>query len=82
MESLVFGLGVGPLGSFPRRRGDPGVVDVEFESDATRALRESAVAPRGKVPRVCPGLRGREGDGRVVETWDGHRWRERNPLEP
>jgi lysine 2,3-aminomutase len=37
--------------------------------------------PHGKVPLSHPFLRGREGDEVVVETWDGHLWREPNPLE-
>jgi lysine 2,3-aminomutase len=37
--------------------------------------------PRGKVPLTHPYLRGREGDEVLVETWDGHLWRERNPLD-
>ena len=37
--------------------------------------------PHGKVPLSHPTLRGREGDDVVVETWDGHLWREPNPLE-
>jgi lysine 2,3-aminomutase len=37
--------------------------------------------PRGKVPLTHPYLRGREGDDVLVETWDGHLWRERNPLD-
>jgi len=36
--------------------------------------------PHGKVPLDHPFLRGREGDDIVVETWDGHVWREPNPL--
>ena len=38
--------------------------------------------PHGKVPLAAPSFRGREADEVVVEAWDGHRWRERNPLEP
>ncbi|MEE2678043.1 MAG: KamA family radical SAM protein [Myxococcota bacterium] len=38
--------------------------------------------PHGKVPLSAPTFRGREGDDVVVETWDGHLWREPNPLEP
>ena len=38
--------------------------------------------PHGKVPLSAPSFRGREGDDVVVETWDGHLWREPNPLEP
>jgi len=37
--------------------------------------------PHGKVPLAHPYLRGREGDHVVVETWDGHLWRERNPRD-
>jgi lysine 2,3-aminomutase len=36
--------------------------------------------PHGKVPLSHPYLVGRDGDDVVVETWDGHRWREPNPL--
>ena len=36
--------------------------------------------PHGKVPLQYPYLRGREGDDIVVESFDGHLWRERNPL--
>jgi lysine 2,3-aminomutase len=35
--------------------------------------------PHGKVPLSHPWLRGREGDEVVMETWDGHLWREPNP---
>ncbi|MBW2269994.1 MAG: KamA family radical SAM protein [Deltaproteobacteria bacterium] len=38
--------------------------------------------PHGKVPLSHATWRGREGDDVVVETWDGHLWREPNPLEP
>jgi lysine 2,3-aminomutase len=38
--------------------------------------------PHGKVPLAAPSFRGREGDEVVVESWDGHLWREPNPLEP
>lgn len=37
--------------------------------------------PHGKVPLDHPWLRGRDGDDVLVETWDGHLWRERNPPE-
>ncbi len=37
--------------------------------------------PHGKVPLQHPYVRGRDGDDMVVETWDGHLWREPNPLE-
>jgi lysine 2,3-aminomutase len=37
--------------------------------------------PHGKVPLTHPYLRGREGDDVLVETWDGHLWRERNPRD-
>jgi len=37
--------------------------------------------PHGKVPLAHANIRGREGDDVVVETWDGHLWREPNPLE-
>ncbi|MDJ0869741.1 MAG: KamA family radical SAM protein, partial [Myxococcota bacterium] len=36
--------------------------------------------PHGKVPLQHPYVKGREGDDVVVETWDGHLWREPNPL--
>jgi lysine 2,3-aminomutase len=36
--------------------------------------------PHGKVPLQPSLVRGREGDAVVVETWDGHLWREPNPL--
>jgi lysine 2,3-aminomutase len=36
--------------------------------------------PYGKVPLQHPYARGRDGDHYVVETWDGHLWREPNPL--
>lgn len=36
--------------------------------------------PHGKVPLAYPYLRGREGDHVVMETWDGHVWRELNPA--
>jgi lysine 2,3-aminomutase len=36
--------------------------------------------PHGKVPLSHAWLRGREGDDVLVETWDGHIWREPNPL--
>ena len=35
--------------------------------------------PHGKVPLGHSWLRGREGDFVVVETPDGHTWRELNP---
>jgi lysine 2,3-aminomutase len=38
--------------------------------------------PHGKVPLSHPSWRGREGADVIVETWDGHLWREPNPLEP
>ena len=37
--------------------------------------------PHGKVPLTHPYLNGREGDHVVVESHDGHVWRELNPLE-
>ena len=36
--------------------------------------------PHGKVPLDPSWVRGREGDDFVVETWDGHVWREPNPA--
>ena len=36
--------------------------------------------PHGKVPLGHPYLRGRDGDYVVMETWDGHVWRELNPA--
>ena len=36
--------------------------------------------PHGKVPLSHAWLRGRDGDDVLVETWDGHVWREPNPL--
>jgi len=36
--------------------------------------------PHGKVPLSHAWLQGREGDDVWVETWDGHVWREPNPL--
>jgi lysine 2,3-aminomutase len=36
--------------------------------------------PHGKVPLAHSSIRGREGDHVVVETWDGHVWRELNPA--
>ena len=35
--------------------------------------------PHGKVPLLHPYLRGREGEDVVVETYEGHLWREPNP---
>jgi lysine 2,3-aminomutase len=35
--------------------------------------------PHGKVPLAHPYFEGREGDAVVVETFEGLRWRERNP---
>ena len=35
--------------------------------------------PHGKVPLSHPFVRGRDGDDVVVETWEGHVWREPNP---
>jgi len=35
--------------------------------------------PYGKVPLQHPYARGRDGDHYLVETWDGHLWREPNP---
>ncbi len=35
--------------------------------------------PHGKVPLAHPWVRGREGDDVVLETWEGHVWREPNP---
>jgi lysine 2,3-aminomutase len=35
--------------------------------------------PHGKVPLQYPYARGREGDDFVMESWDGHVWREPNP---
>jgi len=37
--------------------------------------------PHGKTPLTYPYLRQREGDGVVMETWDGHSWTEPNPAE-
>ena len=37
--------------------------------------------PYGKVPLVPQYLLGRAGDEVVVRTWDGHLWREPNPLD-
>ncbi len=37
--------------------------------------------PHGKVPLDHPFFLGREGDDAVMETWDGHVWREPNPIE-
>jgi len=36
--------------------------------------------PHGKVPLGHPYLRGRDGDYVVMDTWDGHVWRELNPA--
>jgi lysine 2,3-aminomutase len=36
--------------------------------------------PHGKVPLGYPYLKGRDGDHVVLETWDGHVWRELNPA--
>lgn len=36
--------------------------------------------PYGKVPLAPQYLVGRAGDEVVVRTWDGHLWREPNPL--
>jgi len=38
--------------------------------------------PHGKVPLSHTWLKGREGDDVLVETWDGHIWREPNPVRP
>jgi lysine 2,3-aminomutase len=37
--------------------------------------------PHGKVPLNRSHVLGREGDEVIVESWDGHRWRELNPLD-
>jgi lysine 2,3-aminomutase len=37
--------------------------------------------PHGKTPLTYPYLRERDGDAVVMETWDGHIWREPNPPE-
>ena len=37
--------------------------------------------PYGKVPLAPQYLLGRAGDEVVVRTWDGHLWREPNPLD-
>ncbi|MAJ61193.1 MAG: arginine 2,3-aminomutase [bacterium TMED88] len=37
--------------------------------------------PHGKVPLDYPFWRGREGQDALMETWDGHIWREPNPLD-
>lgn len=36
--------------------------------------------PHGKVPLTHPYVKGRDGDHVVVETYEGHVWRELNPL--
>ncbi|HEM46135.1 MAG TPA: arginine 2,3-aminomutase, partial [Alphaproteobacteria bacterium] len=38
--------------------------------------------PHGKVPLDHPFWQGRDGDDAVMETWDGHVWREPNPRPP
>jgi lysine 2,3-aminomutase len=38
--------------------------------------------PHGKVPLDHPFWQGRDGDDAVMETWDGHIWREPNPRPP
>jgi lysine 2,3-aminomutase len=64
-------------------------VPIEHGVDIFRALRgrTSGFAipqyvldtPHGKVPLLYPYLRGREGEDVVVETYEGHLWREPNP---
>lgn len=88
---LRIGLAYDLLGSWPSPPEDPADVDVGFNDapSTMQAFCEGGFAisqyvldtPHGKVPLTHPQLRGREGDDVVVESWDGHLWREPNPLE-
>lgn len=65
----------------PIERGQEIIRNLQGHTSGLAVPRYILDTPYGKIPLMPSYIQGRDGDDMVLQTYDGHIWREHNPLD-